>query len=185
VDLGFKIARWWLRWPVYSTLFFLVLVALSWDGKTHASWLITLASFAAVVGFVAALADRKDSLAARDVVKDLSPQQRSQAMRATRRGPVPADPAVLHAATRLAQPSLGKKGDPWGLMVVGIFTAISFDDLNRINMLGVLCLAAIGSYQMINPARLDARAQLLDQATKHAELDPGPIAGIHRCRQSR
>lgn len=67
-------------------------------------------------------------------------------------------------------------------MVVGIFTAISFDDLNRINMLGLLCL---GSYQMINPARLDARAQLLDQATKHAELDPGPIAGIHRCRQSR
>ncbi|OHU52677.1 hypothetical protein BKG81_01870 [Mycobacteroides chelonae] len=57
-------------------------------------------------------------------------------------------------------------------MVVGIFTAISFDDLNRINMLGLLCLAAIGSYQMINPARLDARAQLLDQATKHAELDP-------------
>lgn len=172
MELGFKIARWWLRWPVYSTLLFLVLVAMSWDGKTHASWLITIASVATVVGFGAALADRKDSISAREVVKDLSRQQRSQAVRATRTGPTPADPAVLHAATQLAQPSLGKKGDPWGLMMVGIFTAISFDDLNRINMLGLLCLAAIGSYQRINPARLDARAQQLDQATKHAELDP-------------
>ncbi|CQA04686.1 Uncharacterised protein [Mycobacteroides abscessus] len=90
MNLGFKLARWWLRWPVYSTLFFLVLVALSWDGKTHAGWLITLASFAAVVGFGAALSDRKDSLAAREVVEDLSPQERSQATRATRTGPVPA-----------------------------------------------------------------------------------------------
>jgi hypothetical protein len=172
VDLGFKLARWWLRWPVYSTLLFLVLLALSWDGKTHASWLITLTSIAAVVGFVAALADRKDSFVAREVVKDLSPQQRSQAVRATRTGPVPADPATLHAAARLAQPNLGKKGDPCGLMMVGIFSAISFDNLNRINMLGLLCLAAIGTYQMTNPARLDARAQLLDQATKQTELDP-------------
>lgn len=90
----------------------------------------------------------------------------------SRTGPVPTDSVVLHAATQLAQPNLGRKGDPLGLLSIGIIATVTSDNLNRISMLAFLCFAAIGGYQAINPALLDARAQLLAQATKQAELDP-------------
>lgn len=167
-----EIAQLWLRWPIYSSLIFVVLLVLTWNGQTSELGLTACAATSAAVGSVYALIGRDSRVAAREALKGLSPQQRSQAIHATRTGAVPSDAVVLHAAARLAQPNLGKKGDPFGLLFVGLIAAMNFVDLNRVSMLGYLCLAAVATHQAINPARLDARAQLLDQAAKQAELDP-------------
>ncbi|MFA4083755.1 hypothetical protein [Mycobacteroides salmoniphilum] len=161
-----EIAPLWLRWPIYSSLIFVVLLALTWNGKTSELGLTACAAISAGVASVWTLVGRDDIFAAREAMKGLTPQQRSQAIRATRAGAVPTDSAVLLAARRLSQPNLGKKGDLFGLPFVGVIAAMNFGDLNRVNMLAWMCLAAIATYQAINPTRLEARAQLLDQATK-------------------
>lgn len=172
MELRLEIAPLWLRWPIYSSLVFVVFLALTWDGKTSSLGLTACAAMSAAVASVWALVGRDDIFAAREALKGLTPQQRSQAIRATRTGAVPTDSAVLRAAARLAQPNLGNKGDLFGLPFVGLIAAINFGDLNRVNMLAWMCLAAIATYQAVNPTRLEARAQLLDQAPKEAQLDP-------------
>ncbi|BAX97032.1 hypothetical protein MSTE_01713 [Mycobacteroides stephanolepidis] len=172
MELRLEIAPLWLRWPIYSSLIFVVLLTLTWDGRSSDLGLTACAAISAAVGSVSALIGRDSRVAAREALKGLSPRQRSQAIHATRAGAVPNESVVLHAAARLAQPNLGKKGDPFGLLFVGLIAAMNFIDLNRVSIFGYLCLAAVVTHQAINPDRLDARAQLLEQAAKQAELDP-------------
>ncbi|SKD37018.1 Uncharacterised protein [Mycobacteroides abscessus subsp. massiliense] len=172
MELRLEIAPLWLRWPIYSSLIFVALLALTWNGKTSELGLTACMAISAAATSVWVLVGRDNIFAAREALKGLTPQQRSQAIHATRAGAVPTDSVVLHAAARLAQPNLGKKGDLFGLPFVGLIAAMNFGDLNRVNMLAWMCLAAVAACQTINPTRLDARAQLLDQATKHGELDP-------------
>lgn len=71
--LRLEIAPLWLRWPIYSSLIFVALVALTWNGKSSELGLTTCAAIAAGVGSVYALVDRDNRIAGREALKDLSP----------------------------------------------------------------------------------------------------------------
>src|ERR1700742_1475989 len=106
------VAPWWVRWLVNAATFTVTLVAicvLGFPGFASAGWtwpLLSVLAFSVVATALIARARRPIQQSYARTVDGLNLSQRSQAVKALRRGEVPPDPAVLAAAIRIGNLSM-------------------------------------------------------------------------------
>jgi hypothetical protein len=101
------VAPWWVLWLVNAATFTVTLLAicvLGFPGFAASGWtwpLLAVLGFSVVVTALLTLARRPIQQSYAPTVTGLNLTQRSQAVKALRRGEVPSDPAVLAAAIRI------------------------------------------------------------------------------------
>ncbi|WP_286151307.1 MULTISPECIES: hypothetical protein [unclassified Mycobacterium] len=172
--LRLEIAPWWVHLVLHSQLALGVLAVAFWDGELSATKVAVSVSVSAVLGVWFALAGRKRATFVRETLSAVEPERRAEAFNAPLFGPIPTDPAVLRAAAALAQPNLGSTPTKWMAVYAALLILTNLNAQPKVgDLLMVAFFTAMGVYTWISPIRLDARAQLLIQATELQEIADG------------
>lgn len=145
---------------------FVLATAILWDRQASAQQIIGLGLVSGLVyGVGVAFAGEKERREVRTVIGDASPDRLRTVCRASRRGPVPADPEVRASSLRLARHDAAKAqrglilAIPFGLL-------LTVAAVTKINESPVLILVAALfpvtlAYQVFATRRLKQRVELL------------------------
>ncbi|MEU9806201.1 hypothetical protein [Mycobacterium sp. NPDC050853] len=165
--LRLEIAPWWAHWALYFLLTLGALAVGFWNGEPSTIKVVASTSISAVLGLWFARIGRKRAAFVHETLSTVEPERRAEAFNAPLFGPIPTDPATLRAATQLAQPNLGSTPTRWMAVYAVLLMLANLDGHFKVRDLVMVALfAAMGVYSWINPIRLDARAQLLIQASE-------------------
>ncbi|OHU71838.1 hypothetical protein BKG86_01745 [Mycobacteroides chelonae] len=156
---------------MYSLLTLGAVALAFWDDGVSTTKVAVSASISAVPGLWFALVGRKRAAFVRETLGALEPKSRAEAFNAPLFGPIPTDPAILRAAAALAQPNLGSTPTKWMAVYATLLILTNLDGQLKVRDLVIVAFfAAMGVYSWINPIRLDARAQLLIQASERQAI---------------
>jgi hypothetical protein len=192
------VAPWWVAWLVTAARFAVAVVALCLLGirdfyaRTGGIWgLLALVGFSLVVTAVTTRAQRAMWRSFAPTVTGLTRPERSQAVRALRRGEVPADPRVLAAAIRIGDLSMVyrrriPKRQWWFQWLVpilwilaGALAFVGHDTRTGLTWTGLAVLLAV-YYGWVSYARrrLSRRLELLHSAARSRPEVLSALAGV-------
>lgn len=159
---------------LYFLLILGTLALAFWDGEPSTTKVAVSASISAVLGLWFARVGRKRVAFVRETLSAVESERRAEAFNAPLFGPIPADPDVLRAAAALAQPNLGSTPVKWMAVYAALLILTNLDGRLKVSdLLMVAFFSAMGVYSWISPIRLDARAQLLIQASEQQPIVNG------------
>lgn len=145
---------------------FVLATAILWDRQASAQQIIGLGLVSGLVyGVGVAFAGEKERREARTVIGEVSPDRLRAVCRASRRGPVPADPEVRASSLRLAGHDAAKAQRgliltiPFGLLLT-VAAITKAGESPVFIVLAVLFAVGLG-YQLFATRQLKHRAQLL------------------------
>ncbi|TDZ42436.1 hypothetical protein CCUG63695_02410 [Mycobacteroides franklinii] len=175
VWIRLALAPWWIQWPVYAALIFTaagipVGVINRNEPGQWPGWWIGIAVAALLVGLVWSLAARSRAPQLRQLLDGLTPAQYPQAAKAVLAGPIPTDPAIRHAAARLAErqrtsmsPKL-RKTLMWIMVadaLIQLSTSAFGSKITFTTLSSATIFAAMAVFWWLYPPLLEARARLL------------------------
>ncbi len=188
------VAPWWVLWLVNAATFTVTLVAicvLGFSGFAASGWtwpLLSVLGFSVVATLLITLSRRPIQQSYAQTVAGLSLPQRSQAVRAPRRGEVPSDPAVLAAAVRIGNLSMAyhrrvsrwQKRLAWCVpllwVVAGVLGFIGNNARGGLTWIALaLLVAARMAWASQKARRLPQRLELLRSA---AALSPQALSAL-------
>ena len=154
----------WLAW----TAIFFVVGLISGDGVLRA--LVTAAIVAIGPGVPMGLVIRNRWRVEQRALGDVTPTDRSTAIRAARTGPIPTDPEVRTAALELAQGDLKRllRWRPWMTVILALLVVseigLAFTSSPWSLLVLVFLVPSFGYQLFVFPKRLQARIALLSAA---------------------
>ncbi|MGC7268555.1 hypothetical protein RBA06_21210, partial [Mycobacteroides abscessus subsp. abscessus] len=119
----FELAPWPAHGVFFTSVLFGGIAVLFFDNTSSIAEFGVAATASVLIGLWIGLSHRKRAAVLREVLKGVAPQYHRQAYNAPHFGPIPTDPAALHAAARLAAPNLGEQRSP-GMAVVGVLVVL-------------------------------------------------------------
>lgn len=159
---------------LYVLLTLGILAVAFWDDAPSATKVVVIASISVALGLWLAHLGRKRAAFVRETLSTVVPERRAEAFNAPLFGPIPTDPATLRAATQLAQPNLGGTPAKWLAVYAVLLILTRLDGQLKVrDLVMVAFFAAMGVYSWVSPIRLDARAQLLIQASERLDIANG------------
>ncbi len=164
---------WWVQAMLFGVVFGVVmgLFAAHRHGYDVADGLVTGSIGGVVFGLAMGWGTRRQQVAREQrtaaVTAGLTAERRTQALRASRRGPVPGDPAIRAAAAGLARDQLGqsishRSKNLTSFSIIGLLDLVLALTSSRWYWLAVLVLAAVIVAQLRQPQALRRRLALLN-----------------------
>lgn len=192
------VAPWWVLWLVNAATFTVtlsVICGLGFPGFAASGWtwpLLSVLVFSVIVTALLTRARLPIQQGYARTVTGLNLAQRSQAVKALRRGEIPSDPAVVAAAVRIGNLSMAyqrrvparQRRLAWGVPVLWVVAAVlefvGNDVRAGLTWSGLaLLVAARMAWAMHNASRLPARLELLRSAADASPPALSTLAEAH------